>query len=114
MIGAYAPGRHLSNLPGQYEGNREQAAIWKYAFSPWTDAFKARKLQINATRSDFDKAHRFGYQHDADLPELERRWAALRGASGPLFPRTSDPQGRSAAAPAPTEHSDGRQPPDGR
>jgi Glycosyl transferase family 2 len=53
MIGAYAPGRHVSHLPGQCEGNREQAAIWKYAFSPWTDAFKARKLQINATRSDF-------------------------------------------------------------
>ena len=114
MIGAYAPGRHVSHLPGQCEGNREQAAIWKYAFSPWTDAFKARKLQINATRSDFDKAHRFGYQHEADLPELEHRWAALRAASGPLFPRTSDAQGRSAAAPAPTEHSDGRQPPDGR
>jgi Glycosyl transferase family 2 len=108
MIGAYAPGRHVSHLPGQCEGNREQAAIWKYAFSPWTEAFKARKLQINATRSDFDKAHRFGYQHEADLPELEHRWAALRAASGPLFPRTSHAQGRSAAAPAPTEHSDGR------
>ena len=108
MIGAYAPGRHVSHLPGQCEGNREQAAIWKYAFSPWTDAFKARKLQINATRSDFDKAHRLGYQHEAGLPELERCWAALRAASGPLFPRTSDAQGRSAAAPAPTEHSDGR------
>jgi Glycosyl transferase family 2 len=108
MIGAYAPGRHVSHLPGQCEGNREQAAIWRYTFSPWTDAFKARKLQINATRSDFDKAHRLGYQHEADLPELERHWAALRAASGPLFPRTSDAQGWSATAPAPTEHSDGR------
>jgi Glycosyl transferase family 2 len=108
MIGGYAPGRHISHVPGQCDGNREQAAIWRYAFSPWTDAFKARKLQINAMRSDFDKAHRFGYQHEADLPELERRWAALRSASGPLFPRTSDAQRRSAAAPAPTEHSDGR------
>src|SRR5262245_52338257 len=65
MIRAYAPGRHLSHVPGQCDCNREQAAIWWYAFSPWTDAFKARKLQINATRSDFDKAHRLGYQHDA-------------------------------------------------
>jgi Glycosyl transferase family 2 len=108
MIGAYTPGRHVSHLPGQCEGNREQAAIWKYSFSPWTDAFKARKLQINATRSDFDKAHRLGYQHEADLPELERRWATLRAASGPLFPSTSGAQGRTAAAPAPTEHPDGR------
>jgi hypothetical protein len=108
MIGAYAPGRHVSHVPGQCEGNREQAAIWKYAFSPWTDALKARKLQINATRSDFDKAHRFGFQHEADLPELEHRWATLRAASGSLFPPTSGAQGRAAASPAPTEHPDGR------
>jgi hypothetical protein len=99
MIGAYAPGRHKSHLPGQCDGNREQAAIWWYAFSPWTEAFKARKLQINATRSDFDKAHRFGFQHEAALPELEHRWATLRPASGPLFPRTSDAPDGSARPP---------------
>jgi hypothetical protein len=84
-VGAYMPGRHASHLPGQVAGNRELGAIWWYGFSPWTDAFKARKLQIATKRADFDKKHGFGAQHDGSVLELEARWQKLRGISRPLM-----------------------------
>ena len=84
-VGAYAPGRHTSHLPGQCSSKRDLGAIWWYGFSPWTAAFKARKLQIATRRADFDKKHGFGVQHDGSMAELERRWQKLRAASAPLL-----------------------------
>jgi hypothetical protein len=84
-IGAYTPGRHNSHLPGQCAGTRELGSIWWYGFSPWTEAFKARKLHISARRDPFDRKHGFGAQHDATRLELEARWSKLRGAAQPLF-----------------------------
>lgn len=84
IVGAYAPGRHVSHLPGQMTADRSDAAIWWYGFSPWSDAFKARKLRIAATRDDFDKRYGFGIQHEIDSAGLEARWNDLRRASKKL------------------------------
>ena len=86
VIGAYTPGRHASHLPGQIAGNRELGSIWWYGFSPWTEAFKARKLHIATRRDAFDKRHGLGIQHETGRAELEHRWSRLRAASAPLFP----------------------------
>jgi Glycosyl transferase family 2 len=95
VVGAYAPGRHASHLPGQCASKRDLGAIWWYGFSPWTAAFKARKLQIATRRADFDKKHGFGVQHDGSMAELERRWQKLRAASAPLL--NADGVGAAAA-----------------
>jgi hypothetical protein len=106
VIGAYTPGRHGSHLPGQCAGNRELGAIWWYGFSPWTDAFKARKLHISTRRDAFDRKHGFGAQHEAGPSDLEARWSKLRALSRPLFPQQLErgiapaAEGRSIAAPA--------------
>lgn len=80
-IGAYQPGRHASHLPGLCEGSAEFGSIWWYAFSPWNDPFKARKLGIATRRDAFDKRHGFGAQHEATLVELDLRWSKLFGVS---------------------------------
>ena len=89
-IGAYTPGRHSSHLPGQCAGNRELGAIWWYGFSPWTDAFKARKLHISTRRDAFDRKHGFGAQHDASRLELEGRWSKLRRPHRTAVPEARD------------------------
>ncbi len=83
-IGAYQPGRHASHLPGLCDGAPEFGAIWWYAFSPWTDAFRSRKLGVGTRRDDFDKRHGFGAQHEASLAEINLRWSKLFGYSTPL------------------------------
>jgi len=83
-IGAYAPGRHISLLPGQIKGSREFGAIWWYGYSPWTDAFQSRKLGIAAKRDSFDKKHRLGIQHEVSLVELNVRWSKMVAASSGL------------------------------
>ena len=88
-IGAYQPGRHASHLPGLVDGNPEFGAIWWYAFSPWNDAFKARKLGVGSRRDSFDKRYGFGVQHEASRVELDLRWSKLFGYSKPL---THEPQ----------------------
>jgi len=80
-IGAYAPGRHKSLLPGLYEATRELGAIWWYGFSPWTEAFRSRKLGIAAKRDSFDKQHRLGIQHEVNLDELNVRRSNMVAAS---------------------------------
>ena len=85
-IGAYLPGRHASHLPGQCASNRELGAVWWYGFSPWTDAFKARKLAIAPRKDAFDRKHGFGAQHEVTPAELEARWSRLRVSSRPLLP----------------------------
>lgn len=87
-IGAYQPGRHGSHLPGLVDGSPEFGAIWWYAFSPWNDAFKARKLGIASRRDTFDKRYGFGLQHEATKVELDLRWSKLFASSKPL---TSEP-----------------------
>lgn len=87
-IGAYQPGRHASHLPGLVDGSPEFGAIWWYAFSPWNDAFKARKLGIASRRDTFDKRHGFGIQHEATKVELDLRWSKLFATSKRL---TSEP-----------------------
>jgi hypothetical protein len=96
-VGAYAPGRHASHLPGQCASKRELGAIWWYGFSPWTQAFKARKLQIAGRRADFDRKHGFGAQHDGSAAELERRWQKLTPMSQPLLGASA---GGASAAPS--------------
>lgn len=76
-IGAYEPGRHASHLPGQINGSRDFAAIYWYGFSPWTRAFKKRKLDIDARRAAFDRKHRMGVQHEAREADLDLRWSTL-------------------------------------
>jgi hypothetical protein len=76
-IGAYTPGRHTSHLPKQCNGSVDLGSIWWYGFSPWSTSFKARKLQISTKRDAFDIKNGFGAQHQADLAELEARWAKL-------------------------------------
>jgi len=106
VIGAYTPGRHGSHLPGQCAGKRELGAIWWYGFSPWTDAFKARKLHISTRRDAFDRKHGFGAQHEAGPSDLEARWSKLSALSRPLFPEqlardtARAAEGRSIAIPA--------------
>ena len=89
-IGAYLPGRHDSHLPGQCAGNRELGAVWWYGFSPWTDAFKARKLHISPRRDAFDRKHGFGAQHEVSRRSSRRAGAgcarrppAVAGADAP-------------------------------
>lgn len=83
-IGAYTPGRHASHLPRQCNGSRELGSIRWYGFSPWSNAFKARKLQISDRRDSFDIKNGFGAQHQADIAELDGRWSKLRPLSGKL------------------------------
>lgn len=83
-IGAYTPGRHGSHLPRQCNGTRDLGAVWWYGFSPWSNAFKARKLQISTKRDSFDVKNGFGAQHQADVAELDGRWSKLAPLSGPL------------------------------
>jgi hypothetical protein len=83
-IGAYAPGRHRSYLPGLTTGRREQGAIWWYGFSPWTEEFKSRKRQFADSFSSFDKRFGYGIQHYAGLDTFEERWARLSTLSRPL------------------------------
>lgn len=84
-IGAYSPGRHGCNLPMQMDVERvEGAAVWWYGFSPWSEPFKARKLQIRDRRAAFDRSHHFGTQHEATAQELDERWARFRGLSRPV------------------------------
>lgn len=85
-IGAYTPGRHGTHLPGVVDGTPKFGAIWWYAFSPWTAAFRARKLNIAPRRDPFDKRHGFGVQHEATPEELNLRWAKLVNVSAPLTP----------------------------
>lgn len=84
-IGAYQPGRHASHLPGLCDGSAEFGSIWWYAFSPWNDAFKNRKLGVGQRRDGFDKKHGFGAQHEATLIDLDLRWSMLFGSSKPLI-----------------------------
>jgi hypothetical protein len=84
-IGAYAPGRHSSQLPRQCNGSRELGSIHWYGFSPWCDAFKMRKLQISAKRDAFDIKNGFGAQHQIDVSELDGRWSKLAALSAPLL-----------------------------
>ncbi|MBA2125614.1 hypothetical protein DLM45_05165 [Hyphomicrobium methylovorum] len=83
-IGAYTPGRHSSQLPRQVNGSRDLGSIHWYGYSPWTNAFKARKLQISDRRDTFDVKNGFGAQHQADIDELDRRWAKLAPLSNAL------------------------------
>jgi hypothetical protein len=83
-IGAYTPGRHASQLPRQANGSRDLGSIRWYGFSPWSNAFKARKLQISSKRDVFDVKNGFGAQHQADIAELDGRWSKLAPLSGAL------------------------------
>jgi hypothetical protein len=83
-IGAYTPGRHSSQLPRQCNGSPDLGSIWWYGFSPWCNAFKARKLQISARRDSFDIKNGFGAQHQAGLAELDSRWSKLAPLSRAL------------------------------
>jgi hypothetical protein len=83
-IGAYTPGRHSSHLPRQCNGSRDMGAIHWYGFSPWSNQFKARKLQIGTKRDDFDVKNGFGAQHQADVAELDNRWSKLAPLSAVL------------------------------
>jgi hypothetical protein len=94
LVGAYEPGRHISNLPGQYWTTAEQGAIWWYAFSPWCEEFKARKLQIGATIADHDRKVGWGAHHHFTQEQMEEQWGAMRPHSRPLFPRTLHPKRR--------------------
>lgn len=86
--GSYHPGRHLSNRPAMrmpFLG----LLLW-YGFSPWNEAFLARKLQIAARVPADDRAAGRGRQHLQGLAEWEERRrvvaAAARDLSGePLF-----------------------------
>jgi hypothetical protein len=83
-IGAYTPGRHGSHLPRQCNGSRDLGSIRWYGFSPWSNAFKSRKLQISTKRDSFDVKNGFGAQHQADIAELDGRWSKLAPLSGIL------------------------------
>jgi hypothetical protein len=83
-IGAYTPGRHSSHLPRQGNASRDMGSIRWYGFSPWSAAFKARKLQIGSKRDSFDVKNGFGAQHQADIAELDGRWSKLAALSGVL------------------------------
>jgi hypothetical protein len=76
-IGAYFPGRHMTHLPGIVDLQPQAGAVWWYAYSPWSDAFRNRKLQINATRDPFDKRFQMGLHHEADLARIEAQHARL-------------------------------------
>lgn len=83
-IGAYAPGRHRSMLPGLARGRREQAAIWWYGYSPWTEEFKLRKQQFAATFGSFDKRFGLGLHHFSHLDDFDERWRRLSAVSRSL------------------------------
>lgn len=83
-IGSYHPGRHTTNLPGIGQLQANIGAVWWYAYSPWTEAFWARKLQINGQRPEFDKRHGMGVNHDIDLARLLDQYARVSAYSQPL------------------------------
>ncbi len=73
--GSYHPGRHLTNraavrLP------RLGLLLW-YGFSPWTEPFLRRKLQIGAAIPASDVAAGRGRQHLMDVAALEERRRTL-------------------------------------
>ena len=73
-IGAYTPGRHGSNLPRQHNINKEQLAIYWYAYSPWNEQFISRKDQIKNKVDPKDHSTLgFGRQHMALRNEMAER-----------------------------------------
>ena len=97
-IGAYAPGRHTSHLPGQFTATAEEGAIFWYGFSPWSSEFKARKLQVGGSMGAHDFRYGFSSQHQADLEQMELWWKSLRPLSRSLYPRTPTPLDLATAA----------------
>ena len=86
-IAAYSPGRHISYLPNQYAVPREQGAIWWYGFSPWNEAFIARKRQIGPSIGEHDRKAGFGFQHQMSSNAMEEARNSLLPHAGPLVPR---------------------------
>jgi hypothetical protein len=67
--GFYGPGRHDANLPKDGDSD---LIILMYYFSPWTQEFKNRKLQIRNKIPQSDLQAGMGHQHTCSLEEYER------------------------------------------
>jgi hypothetical protein len=74
--GLYHPGRHVSDLKSIYM-DKKIANIYWYAFSPWNQEFKKRKLQIQETISDRDIEKNFSFQHFKTNEEIEKQYSYL-------------------------------------
>lgn len=72
VVGQYHPGRHGSYLPGA-DVIEENVFVFKYIYAPWTQAMKARKLQIGARVSASDKVRSWGWQHHLNAEELDAK-----------------------------------------
>ncbi len=73
--GSYHPGRHLTNRAAMRMPDLG-VLLW-YGFSPWTEPFIRRKLQIGAAIPLGDVAAGRGRQHLLDITALEARRRAL-------------------------------------
>lgn len=82
LIGHYTPGRHGSHIPDRISVTPNVAQIRWFGFSPWTQDFKLRKLQIGATLDPHDVRVGWGLQHLMQSEELEKRREALLSATG--------------------------------
>lgn len=76
-IGAYLPGRHVSNLPRQLSVGREVNITW-FGCAPFTEETLQRRLQIKNKIPLSDKLAQRGFQHQIDRSQLEEmlRFAA--------------------------------------
>jgi hypothetical protein len=74
--GDYLPGRHLSRLPALM--HPPGAFILWFAFSPWNEEVRLRKLQIQTKIPEADKQRGYGAQHLVNGEKLD---LVYRGAA---------------------------------
>ena len=84
--GHYDLGRHRSHLPTTY--HPPGALVLWFGFSPWTEEFIARKLQIKERIPESDRVRSLGKQHLVDRAELESRRLEQLALSEDLLLRT--------------------------
>lgn len=65
---SYSPGRHFTDY------NTDKLCILWYAFSPWNDRTKQRKLQIQTRIPESNYAAGMGYHHRTSLENLENNY----------------------------------------
>lgn len=77
VIGAYTPGRHGTGVAHIVPLEPQQLHIRWLAFSPWSEPFLRRKLQINAQVDAYDREVGNGIQHLDSFREMEEARAML-------------------------------------
>lgn len=80
--GQYNVGRHKSKLPT----TKSDLRIFKYVYSPWTDEFIERKLNMKTYVNPENIKKRWGLHHTWDRFQLEQEYIkALNGRNNLLY-----------------------------